>query len=581
VQRRIDQLDALTGWRFIAALAVFVHHIPIFYQRTSWGFPLGGMGVSFFFVLSGFILTYVYAGRLTRVGIKQFYLTRVARIWPLHLVTLAAMVVLFGWADGETTLTAIVSKFLSNAFLLQAWFPIQTWSMSYNNVSWSISTEMAFYALFPWLVLGGARSFWWKLAVIVIACPILVGGANGLQLAFAHHDVAATSIVLTNPLIRLAEFAVGIAAGYLFLHRRAAGRLSMRGASVWEIVAIVGLVGYWYAMIRSHAIYRVASIDWLRPVQASSLARLVAVVPTAFLIFVFAHGAGWTSRLLSSRWAVALGNWSFAFYMAHYLVLRLMARWSTVDIALIMCLASFVASLGIAALLFQYVEMPCKMGILALAGGRSKIASGGAGWGGWRRLVGQVRRAPTGLARPAFWIPVVAVVIGFGGARLAPRLIRHDDEQIQRIIAETEAHLRDVVFCDEATLRGVKCRDSAAGLEIELVWENLSSRSRKRFLHICDAEGQIINHGPVGNAVLARIAPGQPWVETIVLPHAKLRGGASIGIGFFDDTGCALVDRGPRSMHNYRLDIVSDMRSPSGRGAKTAGRPTDTPTLAR
>ena len=86
-----NKLDALTGLRALAALAVFAQHfMSIMDIKVKLG-PIGGIAVSFFFVLSGFILVYVYKGRLTGSTTPKFYFTRFARIWPLHIACLLLM----------------------------------------------------------------------------------------------------------------------------------------------------------------------------------------------------------------------------------------------------------------------------------------------------------------------------------------------------------------------------------------------------------------------------------------------------------------------------------------------------------
>ena len=89
-------INALTGIRFVAALGVFVQHMLGRLGVTTFVWPFGDGGVTFFFVLSGFILTYVYSHRMTGCrDLPRFYFTRWARIWPLHMVTLIFYVLFF------------------------------------------------------------------------------------------------------------------------------------------------------------------------------------------------------------------------------------------------------------------------------------------------------------------------------------------------------------------------------------------------------------------------------------------------------------------------------------------------------
>ena len=138
--KRVKHLKALTGLRFVAALAVFVHHTRGHFGLPKSVFPLGAAGVSFFFVLSGFILTYVYYDRLkTRAEIWRFYFTRWARIWPLHIVTLVLFLFVVQNSLGEEPW-----KVIGSALLVQSWIPNFEWVFAGNGVSWSISTAVSY-----------------------------------------------------------------------------------------------------------------------------------------------------------------------------------------------------------------------------------------------------------------------------------------------------------------------------------------------------------------------------------------------------------------------------------------------------
>src|SRR5688572_30760956 len=85
----------LNGLRFFAALAVIITHVELMkgvfglpsYWQEPFFFDLGGLGVYFFFVLSGFLITYlllVERRQIGRISIKKFYVRRILRIWPLY-----------------------------------------------------------------------------------------------------------------------------------------------------------------------------------------------------------------------------------------------------------------------------------------------------------------------------------------------------------------------------------------------------------------------------------------------------------------------------------------------------------------
>ena len=135
----------------MAAMAVVLFHVPFTLTRTvGWTvLPDGPLGVSFFFILSGFILSHVYGG--TRFGVANFYRKRLARIYPLHVLTLLAWIVLF-FGQWGNSLPDRVNSGIANVLLLHAFFSGPLFNLGYNAVSWSISVEAFFYLLFPILV---------------------------------------------------------------------------------------------------------------------------------------------------------------------------------------------------------------------------------------------------------------------------------------------------------------------------------------------------------------------------------------------------------------------------------------------
>ena len=93
--------SGLNGLRFFAALAVIITHIelikeqmefPGLHSKNKIVFELGGLGVVFFFVLSGFLITYLLLKEKEQTGtinVKKFYLRRILRIWPLYFLIVA------------------------------------------------------------------------------------------------------------------------------------------------------------------------------------------------------------------------------------------------------------------------------------------------------------------------------------------------------------------------------------------------------------------------------------------------------------------------------------------------------------
>src|SRR5450432_578292 len=185
---RVSYLTNLTPMRGIAALLTVIFHIDLFMggalvHPTATSI-LGRMYlmVDFFFILSGFIMCYVYGNRFTgRVGktdFKKFTIARFSRVYPLHFVTLVftiIMLFIFGLLGvpknpilqvNNNAYSVLTNLLLLHSMNFHNWF---TWV----HASWSISTEWWAYMIFPFLV---APFFRLKSRVKVIICILCVVG---------------------------------------------------------------------------------------------------------------------------------------------------------------------------------------------------------------------------------------------------------------------------------------------------------------------------------------------------------------------------------------------------------------------
>jgi len=222
VPSTLGQIECLTGLRFIAALLVFIHHFDGRFGFTGTTLPLANSAVSFFFVLSGFILTFVYGDRLAgrrqhdrptkkpAAEVFSFLIKRFARLWPLHFVCVLICVATVRYLNLDFGVV------VANLFLVHSWIPHPSYVFALNNVSWSISTELFFCFAFPLLVMGGYRRFLWRYGYLIIGtlgCLILLDFA----IDFKWIDRPALNLIVqANPLMRLFEFATGILTAYFY-----------------------------------------------------------------------------------------------------------------------------------------------------------------------------------------------------------------------------------------------------------------------------------------------------------------------------------------------------------------------------
>lgn len=305
-QIKIKTLEPLTSLRFFAALVVFIWHSQLFSSVLN-KYYFGELGVGFFFLLSGFILTYVYyfGSKLNNnIDVFKFYIARIAKIYPIHLITFLISIPLVLSAYGIILSSPIEWSLVRNAFynlmLIQSLFSDQLILYSYNNVSWSISAEIIFYIFFP-LIMYIVNIFKNKLNKKNIIYVMLI-----LWFIIALYNGFNSQNRIVNPIFRISEFTLGIMACLLF---NKIGNIKKSLSTKLEIGAIVFL-------ICSLLLY---------PYLSQDIMTVTAMIPAMlFLIIIFANQSGSISQILSNKVLIFLGNISFSFYMIHMLVLRYM-----------------------------------------------------------------------------------------------------------------------------------------------------------------------------------------------------------------------------------------------------------------
>jgi len=304
-------IKPLTSLRFIFALMVFFSHLGLLFDDLDSNFlkdsmakyiymPEGYIGVSFFFILSGFVLSYSYKERIINgeVSFKNFMIARFARIYPLHVVTLlfAFLMSVFYVED----IFLFIQKTIVNLFLVQSFVPSRSFYFSFNGVSWSISNEMFFYFLLPFLLIFISKAIKnVKIITATLFIPILI--------LFLFKDSSNSYWIFNiNPFFRLFDFIIGILL-YEVFNKFMKVNLSRYLFSLIELGAIIVFILFFLFRQNIHQSYLYSVYYW---------------IPMSIIIFVFAFQKGVISSILSHRFLIYLGEISFAFYMIHQLVIK-------------------------------------------------------------------------------------------------------------------------------------------------------------------------------------------------------------------------------------------------------------------
>ncbi|MBE7159577.1 MAG: acyltransferase [Rhodospirillales bacterium] len=351
------ELDAL---RLLAFAFVFFFHVHDLLGSTALPHMLdqfatiGAFGVPVFFLLSAFLITELLERERARFGtirVRDFYVRRALRIWPLYFSAFYGLAVLEHFVP-HTGPHGIGCFAAFTAFLGNAWICHYGWIASSVDPLWSISVEEQFYLVIPMLLLlAGRRVVQWVCLGLLFTSYVVL--AN-----YAAHPVAEDNGQWTNSFVQFQFFAAGT-----LLSLRLRGRLLQWRAAARAAAAVLGVALWMVALL----VFDVRS--WA---SHASVARAVAGwgCVLAGTILLFAAAFGMNARRIPG-WVAYLGRITFGLYVFHSLMLFLvfevfgaqfrsmlalarLSGWAT----LIGAAVAITLTIATAHLSFQYFERP-------------------------------------------------------------------------------------------------------------------------------------------------------------------------------------------------------------------------------
>ena len=338
-------LPALDGLRFMAAMLVAGGHytgmfVPGIFPEVLHSFT--GLGMTLFFVLSGFVIHYNYHATLQQPGgVRLFLAARFARLYPLYIVL---FLIEFAYLVASARSPCARAGDFGGQFnaLLNYLTLTQSWTYAVacekaliyqygpiSAVTWSISVEMFFYLAYAAGarilagrdvtragVVGAAAAVYAATVICFWLCGHYQAEIDSLALetfgraastAADYNDSLLRWLLYFNPLARLAEFCIGVAVAIVFMERQPrsageAGKLASR-TTLGTIVAVVAVHLWLYAPGGDVLIGRVAS-------------QLYAPLVGIMMYCIVRDITPW-SRILSLPLMVALGQASYSIYLLH------------------------------------------------------------------------------------------------------------------------------------------------------------------------------------------------------------------------------------------------------------------------
>ena len=280
--------------------------IVLFHAGVGWIWNVAVTGVTFFFLSSTFLLAMRHPfERLTASEYKRFVLNHAVRLYPLHWLGLALLVLLAlvyrpSWFDwGATALSAL---------LIHSWFPAHDIHYGINPVAWYLCALLFCYLIYPFMANWLMR---WRLRYKVLLATIL---AVVLAVVLLPLDIPGREAVFVNPLSHVLDIVVGLSLFHLYhMLRQRWPRVSYRTATIIECVALLSLA----AVIGVNVI-----TTYVKPWEDV----LIWLLPQGAILVALAWLSGQEGaigRFLLCRPLQWLGSISFEVYVLQFMVFHL------------------------------------------------------------------------------------------------------------------------------------------------------------------------------------------------------------------------------------------------------------------
>jgi len=290
------RIEQITFTRFIAAISIVIFHygrnvFPFKIESISFLFNQANIGVSYFFILSGFVMIIAY-GQKVKINTIDYLKNRFARIYPVYFLAIILLLIFFTITSSKIDFYGLIL----NIFLIQSWIPGQ--ALSFNYPGWSLAVEFLFYLAFPFLFNYVYSKFDFKRIVIPILF-IWVVSQICLHIAsttsfYKGFPSKSHDLIYYFPIMHLNEFLMGNLAGLFFINKLRTKKINID----WLIVLLLLIL---FALLRFNTF-----------INFHNGFLMIIFIP---LIISFSLNNGILSRFSNHKFCVFLGEISYGIYI--------------------------------------------------------------------------------------------------------------------------------------------------------------------------------------------------------------------------------------------------------------------------
>ncbi|MDP7989403.1 acyltransferase family protein [Bacillus sp. MHSD_36] len=347
-------LDSLRG---LAILGVILYHI-----NFNW-MPGGFLGVTVFFVLSGYLITDILAmewKRNKRIDLKKFWLSRARRLLPGMIVML---VITLAWITifHSSLLEKMRGDSLAALFYVSNWWYIYhklSYFDNFNQISplnhfWSLAVEEQFYVVWPFIISLGLYYIKKQSRMILLIC--LGAFASALAMAILYEPGVDPSRIYYGTDTRAFSLLIGAVLALVWPSNRLANKIIPKARFILDVVGgialIIILVMFWKTNQYDPFLYKGGMV--------------LLSIATALLVANLAHPASRIAQFLRFRPLRWIGVRSYGIYLWHYPILTLTTpKVNAGDFSIIRAILQFLLIILIAQISWKFIEKPIRQGTL-------------------------------------------------------------------------------------------------------------------------------------------------------------------------------------------------------------------------
>lgn len=307
MKSRFSSLQAL---RALAFIGIFLYHAgsPIFWSS---------LGVSVFFVMSGFLMIYNYSDKQMCINLLdniKFSICKINKLYDLHIITMLSTILIVIWSllrSAETSLCSFINlatQIFLNVFLIQTWVPHADTGVSLNGVAWFLSVMMFLYMIFPSILIFIRNH---NVKYLAITCSlIIISQIFSCFLLLQVFDVNSqfyTWFMYLFPVFRFGDFYIGCCLGKYILTKR------FRGGICFDILVILlTTFVFYFKYLKSNSLLYLAIYNWTS----------LWIVLSVLWLLSGLNKKGVIIHILNNKLLIELGNITSYAFLIHFVVIN-------------------------------------------------------------------------------------------------------------------------------------------------------------------------------------------------------------------------------------------------------------------